>query len=121
MDDQIIRWLHEDHSDDEDLRDVVVHDLESDVEQDGIIDGFRANQVTTSSDDSSSEDSIPLSDFTSGNLLRVFPIPKNLKGKDGFRWTGEKPSRCRTLQRNIILHPPGPKAAAREIKTELEA
>ncbi|CAH2088864.1 unnamed protein product [Euphydryas editha] len=94
MDDQIIRWLHEDHSDEEKAGDVVVPDLEN----------FRPEPVTdssddSSSDDSSSEDDVPLSNFASG----------------------EKSSRSRTPQRNIVLHPPGPKAAAREITTEREA
>jgi hypothetical protein len=85
MDDQIIQWLYEDLSDDEEVGDVVVPDLESDVEEDGILEDFRAEQVTVSSDDYSSEDGVPLSNLPSGNFLRVLSAPKNLKGKVGFR------------------------------------
>lgn len=56
MDAQITRWLHEDHSDEEEAGDVVVPDLESDVEEDGIIEDFLTEPASDSSDDSSSED-----------------------------------------------------------------
>ncbi|CAG5013668.1 unnamed protein product [Parnassius apollo] len=121
MDLQITQWLHEDQSEDEEACEVAVPDLENDVDEDGIIEDFRAEHPDDDTENSSSVDDTPLSNYSSGNFLRVLPVPNNLKSKDGFRWTGEKPAKSRVPRRNILFHPPGPKAAAREIKTELEA
>ncbi|CAG5037649.1 unnamed protein product [Parnassius apollo] len=120
MDLQITQWLHEDQSEDEEACEVAVPDLENDVDEDGIIEDFRAEHPDDDTENSSSVDDTPLSNYSSGNFLRVLPVPNNLKSKDGFRWTGEK-LESRVPRRNILFHPPGPKAAAREIKTELEA
>ncbi|CAG5049073.1 unnamed protein product [Parnassius apollo] len=95
MDLQITQWLHEDQSEDEEACEVAVPDLENDVDEDGIIEDFRAEHPDDDTENSSSVDDTPLSNYSS--------------------------AKSRVPRRNILFHPPGPKAAAREIKTELEA
>lgn len=128
MDEQITRWLHDINSDDEETPNVAVPDFDSDNEEDGIIEDFRAeslplleSEANVDADEFSSEDDLPLSNFSSGQFLRVLRVPNRLQGKDGYRWTGVKPVRSRTRQRNIIQHPQGPQGVARQITTEKEA
>lgn len=46
---------------------------------------------------------------------------KVIKGKNGHIWSTELPCRTRTPKRNIVSCIPGPKGAAKNISTELEA
>ncbi|CAG5022800.1 unnamed protein product [Parnassius apollo] len=84
MDLQITQWLHEDQSEDEEACEIAVPDLENDVDEDGIIEDFRAEHPDDDTEDSSSGDDTPLSNYSSGNFLRVLPVPYNLKGKYGL-------------------------------------
>lgn len=47
--------------------------------------------------------------------------PKKFRGKNGYSWSAEPPSRTRTPQRNIVFRLPGPKNDARNITTILDS
>lgn len=49
------------------------------------------------------------------------PQPKKFRGKNGYSWSAEPPSRTRTPLRNIVFRLPGPKNDARNITTILDS
>lgn len=129
QDDQIRQWLSECSSDEEDQNQVEELRRNSPPEgdePDAVISDFREeSDPETDSNISvsswSSSDEQPLSNFSTTHLVRVLQVPKILRGKNKFLWSGMTPQRRRIPQRNIILHPPGNIGAARHINSPQEA
>lgn len=53
--------------------------------------------------------------------LLVLNAPSKLFGKDRFKWSGKKRKLHRTPKKNLIVHLPGNKREAEDIKSSLEA
>lgn len=85
------------------------HEEEENIEEDEIV------YLPPENDDEiqSSDDEIPLADLQK----------KIIYGKNGYRWHSRPfySKNTRTLRKNLILHLPGPKGAARNTKSEYEA
>ncbi|CAG5049213.1 unnamed protein product [Parnassius apollo] len=130
-DEEIRLIVNQESSDEEDLvfRGSVTED--SDDEPDGVLEDFRHMNVIGQTNNEeyafSSDDDMTLQELSQDlrrqGKLKVLNIPRVLyrKGKNNrYKWSGEKPVRRRTQQRNIIMHLSGNKGEAKSITKPIE-
>lgn len=124
--------INEESSDEEVLVSQGLVTEESDDEPDGVIEDFRQVDVdaqeNVDEDSSSSDDDRTLQEISQDlrrqGKLKVLNVSRVLYGKgknNRHKWSGEKPVRRRTQQRNIIMHVSGNKGLAKNITKPIEA